>query len=148
MNWTASNGAGFASALLPWRRFSLLWERQRFARSRFCTSAGMLAVTPMLRSSTTGSLEGQSHRLWWPLQRLGLSRGTVVAAPRRSKTQALSIQSHGKMELFKYRFGSGALISQARLVVPLSATTCKGPTSAPTKVTDDAAPVQEKAPTS
>lgn len=63
-------------ALLPRRRLSLLWERQRFARSAFGTSARMLALTPRL-----GSLEGQSHWLQWPLQGLGVSWGTLVTAP-------------------------------------------------------------------
>lgn len=49
---------------------------------------------------------GSPGGLWWQ--------------PRMpSHTQAFGIRRYGMTELFKYRFRSGALISQARLVVPV-----------------------------
>lgn len=49
---------------------------------------------------------GRAESLWWPLQGLGVSWGTVVAAPHAQ------LHPGNKMELFQYRFSSGAFISQ------------------------------------
>ena len=138
-----------ASALLPQRRLSLRWERQRFARSPFCASARMLAVTaagwaraPRARWRGRVTDCGGLSRGWG-------SPGGPWWQPRvLSHTQALGIRSYRKTELFKYPFSSGALIPQARLAVPLLATACKGPISAPAKAMGDAAPLQGKVPTS